>query len=165
MIKLFLSFKILKCVIINLIESTPAHGKLNIISRVEKPSFLIMTFPKITFPYLRNHKNIIKISEDRKKNLKVIFYNNSAFNIVIEYSKILMIVKDYTWNAERGFYFPESFCFFEKQKYIIDPIFDMYYVPDFTVPFLAFNTCGCIFALLFGIIIKSAIRKKNSKDF
>ncbi|KAM0678766.1 hypothetical protein BDAP_000549 [Binucleata daphniae] len=157
MILLYVS--IVKAFSIVLSESSPCSGSIKIVSKQDEPSFLVVTFPKIVFPHLRKFGNIIKMKTNKQNQIVVIFYFTKDFDITLYYDKLILPISEYEWKAERGFYFPCAYLILGSSVIKSIPVFDIYYVPDFTVPFLAYNTCGCIFSFLFGLVIKQRVRK------
>lgn len=156
---MILFFSLITCnFIVKIIESTPSEGKIKIKHTGKNPNLLIINFPSETFPYLHEIKNVHSIKQ-YKKYLSVVIFNQKSFNIKISFDKTLKKNYEYAWDAERGYKFPKSYLLTidDKNEFKLfesEEILDMIYVPDFTVPFLAFNTCCCVFSVIYAFVVK-----------
>ncbi|KAF7683797.1 hypothetical protein TCON_0995 [Astathelohania contejeani] len=153
--------------------STPYDGVIKYTANSHLTDILMISYPKIMFPYLRKLKctkgrvKLYKIKET-DKNLFIFVIIKGDTEFFIYYTKELYKTWEYPIKIESGFIIDpiiqiKNSCKIHKSDSLIDNI----YVPDFTVPFIAFSTFGSIFTLLFNFFVKNRINKdiiRNKKN-
>merc|ERR1712080_549970 len=138
--------------------STPIKSTLNI--KFEQTTHFTIKYDRLAIPMI--HK--IKI-DDKKllKNHQVNFdeYKNTikvnCKSLEVEFYKKIVNVYKYSSTIEDGikFYIIDDNL---KKEYIV---YDQIAIPDFTVPFIAFNTYCFILAYVYNLIIKKVVEENH----
>lgn len=129
-----------------IIKSSPTNCILEIKSTFEGPQLLKINASKFVTPYI----------SPGLRYYNGFFYQKfeNRFEVKICFKKHLLRVYEYTGNIEKGYIFPSMILEVNSRIYKSDEMLDLIVLPDFTVPFVAFNTCGSIFSIICNVILK-----------
>lgn len=116
------------------------------------PSPLYIFLPIHFFPYIPKKATYILLKTNQTQLLVISGIKK------LKYDKLVARTCNYGHFDERGF----DVCIVSK-KYGVYKFRDSCLIPDFTVPFLAINTCGCGLVLILSIVVKKYIENSKNK--
>ncbi|KAG0440143.1 hypothetical protein DMUE_1956 [Dictyocoela muelleri] len=128
-----------------IIKSSPTRCILELKSTFPGSQKLEIRYPDCLIPDFKHYED----------NILILNFNNE-FTIHLSFRKILFKTYEYYGNIEKGYIFPPSLLIIGDEVMISESILDNILVPDFTVPFIAFNTCAtvilCVISIIFRLI-------------
>lgn len=126
-----------------IIKSSPTRCILELRSTFQGPQKLQIKYPIYLipdFPHIKSKNNIL------------IATFNDKFIIHLSFSKLLFKTYEYYGNIENGYIFPPSMLKIGDKLIFSESVLDQIVIPDFTVPFIAFNTCSTVVVFVFSVI-------------
>lgn len=137
--------------LVQILESTNTTGTVCVETQEKEPHWILVTFPKHTFPFIAD-AGACRVIRENEKTL-ALFYSKSPATLIIKYEKVLQKIQNLDYKIERGFAFDPVALVKGGSVFVSERVTDIFPIPDFSTPFISFSTWGAIFGLIFNLFI------------
>lgn len=139
---------------VEITESSNTTGALEIRTKETAKHLVIATFPDHVLPHIKN-VGVYKVHKQNQKTA-IAFYLNGPAHVKVRYEKAITKIADLKYKIERGFEFDPVVLVKKDAVVMSNKVTDIFPIPDFSVCFISFSTCGAIFGLIFNLFMNKA---------